>query len=215
MTDYPSFRNRMVEEQIKGRGVREKKVLNAMLKIPRHLFVDESLREKAYDDHPLPIGEGQTISQPYMVALMTNLLQLRENDRVLEIGTGSGYQTAVLSTLALNVFTVERIESLSKKAEKVLDSLGINNVEFRVSDGTRGWPEKALFDGIIITAGSPDTPKAYFKQLAENGRLVIPVGGEGTQTLYRYKKTGKDFQKERITNCIFVKLIGKFGWSDS
>ncbi len=209
---FKLLRKKMVEEQIAARGVRDKRVLDVMEKVPRHLFIEKSFRDKAYGDHPLPIGENQTISQPYMVALMTELLELQGTEKVLEIGTGSGYQSAVLSRLANSVTTIERIQSLSESAHITLDSLGMSNVNFKVLDGTLGWKKEAPFDAIIVTAGSPDIPECYLRQLSQGGRLVIPIGDEFSQTLYRFRKTGKDIKKERITGCVFVRLIGKHGW---
>ena len=212
--DYPALREKMVREQIETRKIRDKRVLQAMRDVPRHLFVEESLRSQAYADHPLPIGENQTISQPFMVALMTELLGPRPGDKILEIGTGSGYQTAVLSRLAERVASVERIGALSRAARRVLDSLSIKNVDLKVGDGTLGCPEEAPFDGILVTAGAPMTSRHYFDQLADGGRLVIPVGDEFSQTLFRYVKKGKDIRKEEFTGCVFVKLIGEQGWRE-
>lgn len=209
---YGSLRKEMVRKQIEGRGIRDKRVLDAMEKMPRHLFVDKSRRDKAYCDHPLPIAERQTISQPYMVALMTELLELQGKEKVLEIGTGSGYQTAILAILAGRVISIERIRALSDSASATLDSLGISNVIFHTSDGTLGWKKETPYDGIIVTAGSPGIPEYYFKQLAQGGRLVIPVGDDFSQILHRFRKSGKDIKKERITGCVFVKLIGEHGW---
>lgn len=210
--EFKSLREKMVRAQIEARGIRSERVLQAMREMPRHLFVKESLRDEAYGDHPLPIGEGQTISQPYMVALMTELLGLEGNEKVLEIGTGSGYQSAILARLAARVITIERIKRLSDSAKAVLDSLKISNVDFRVGDGTLGLEEEAPFDGIIVTAGSPAVPETYKSQLAEGGRMVIPVGDDFTQTLFKFRKRGDKWEKERFTGCVFVKLIGKHGW---
>ncbi len=205
----------MVEKQLEGRGVKDERVLEAMRKIPRHLFVSEELQERAYDDCALPIGEGQTISQPYMVACMTELLSLKGVEKVLEIGTGSGYQSAVLSSLSAEVHTVERIPSLASRAEQIFKDLNYVNVHVHVSDGTLGLPEQAPFDCIIVTAGAPNVPGPYIDQMNVGGRLVIPVGGRYAQTLYRIQKTSEGSERQESTACVFVPLIGKEGWSDS
>ena len=205
----------MVESQIVARGINDRRLIDTMLKVPRHIFVEEAMASQAYNDTPLPIGEKQTISQPYMVALMTELLQLKGTDRVLEIGTGSGYQTAILAQLADRVYTIERIRPLALKARKALDSLGLLNINLRIEDGTCGWESEAPFDAIMVTAGAPDVPGHLIDQLNIGGRLVIPVGNQWEQVLVRVIK-GADgtFIREESTNCRFVKLIGKFGWSD-
>jgi protein-L-isoaspartate(D-aspartate) O-methyltransferase len=205
-------RELMVERQLKPRGIKSEEVLSAFMSVPRHRFVGAALRHSAYADHPLPIGEGQTISQPYMVALMTQCLGLRPSDRVLEIGTGSGYQTAILATMAAHVFTVERIPSLTKKAEEILGELGYNNVRFLVGDGTTGWPEEAPFDGIVVTAGAPRIPEPLVEQLAEGGRLVIPVGGGWSQDLTVVRKVEGRVEENYVCGCVFVPLLGEFGW---
>lgn len=203
----------MVERQIKGRGVKDQLVIKAMAEVPRHLFVEEALQGQAYSDFPLPIGEKQTISQPFMVAFMTESLLLKGGEKVLEIGTGSGYQAAVLAKIVSRVYTVERIPGLARRARKVLDSIGCNNVNIKVSDGTFGWEEESPFDGIIVTAGAPDIPQKYLMQLAIGGRLVIPVGGSSSQILKRVTRTGEDvFDEEDLLDCRFVPLVGKFGW---
>ena len=203
-------------ESIKRRGIKDERVLQALLKVPRHLFVPEDLVHNAYVDAPLPIGMGQTISQPYIVALMTEALELDENSRVLEIGTGSGYQAAILAEIAKEVYTVERIPQLLERAQRVLKSLGYNNIHFKLGDGTEGWEEFAPYDAIIVTAGAPDIPEPLVKQLKEGGRLVIPVGDELTQRLLRIRKVkvnGKEKLKiEDLGGCVFVKLKGKYGW---
>ena len=201
----------MVEEQIVSRGIKDPRVIAAMKKVPRHLFVEEALQSQAYSDHPLPIGEKQTISQPYMVALMTEALQL-EKEKVLEIGAGSGYQTAILAELAEKVFSIERIRSLAIKARQLLYELGYFNVEIKIFDGTHGWMEEAPFDAIIVTAGAPDIPQPLLDQLAIDGRLVIPVGDAYAQDLMRVTKTKEGIKKEELGGCRFVKLIGKYGW---
>jgi protein-L-isoaspartate(D-aspartate) O-methyltransferase len=207
-------RGLMVERQLKPRGIYKEAVLRAFADVPRHRFVGPDLRHSAYADHPLPIGEGQTISQPYMVALMTQCLEPKPGDRVLEIGTGSGYQTAILATISADLFTVERIPSLTKNAEKILRELGYNNVRFLVGDGTKGWPEEAPFDGIVVTAGAPRLPEPLVEQLAEGGRLVIPVGGSWSQDLMVVRKAQGKIEEEIVCGCVFVPLVGEFGWKD-
>ena len=202
----------MVEEQIVSRGIKDPRVIAAMKKVPRHLFVEEALQSQAYNDHPLPIGEKQTISQPYMVAIMTEALQLKEKGKVLEIGAGSGYQTAILAELAEKVFSIERIRSLAIKARQLLYELGYFNVEIKIFDGTHGWVEETPFDAIIVTAGAPDIPQPLLDQLAMDGRLVIPVGDAYVQDLMRVTKTKEGIKKEDLGGCRFVKLIGKYGW---
>ena len=204
----------MVEEQLRRRGISDRRVLEAMEKIPRHFFVLGDYRDSAYEDRPLPIGEGQTISQPYMVAIMTQSLELKGRERVLEIGTGSGYQTAILAELAQKVFTIERIPALTERAQKALEDLGYPNISFRSGDGSRGWPEEAPFDGIMVTAGSPDVPPTLKSQLAEGGRLVIPTGPRFTQTLYILTRERDRFTEEEVTGCVFVPLVGDYGWKD-
>jgi len=212
MMDFPKARLKMVEEQIASRGITDLRVIAAMEKVPRHLFVEEALQSQAYNDHPLPIGEKQTISQPYMVALMTEALQLKEKERVLEIGAGSGYQTAILAELAEKVFSIERIRSLAVKARQLLYELGYYNIEIKIFDGTYGWVEEAPFDAIVVTAGAPDIPQPLLDQLAMGGRLVIPVGDAYVQDLIRVTKTEEGIKKEDLGGCRFVKLIGKYGW---
>lgn len=214
MVDFEKERREMVETQIKARGIRDERVIQAMLKVPRHRFVPSSLISLAYGDHPLSIGEGQTISQPYIVALMTEALAPKEHERVLEIGTGSGYQTAILAELCREVYTVERIPSLSKNAMKVLEELGYRNIKFGIGDGTLGWEEYAPFDGIIVTAGAPSFPAPLLNQLAEGGRLVIPCGDEFSQSLYKVTKRGNRIEEEDLGGCRFVKLIGAYGWKE-
>ena len=209
---FREVRQLMVETQIKRRGVRDPRVLAAMGKIPRHLFVPMPLWEQAYSDYPLPIGENQTISQPYIVALMTETLELTGSEKVLELGTGSGYQAAILAELAAQVFTIERLPSLARAAEHILKDLGYTNVQVRVSDGTLGWVEEAPFEGILVTAGSPQVPPPLVEQLAMGGRLVIPVGDSYTQTLTRVRRTPEGLKHEYLGGCRFVKLIGRHGW---
>ena len=212
MIDFPKARLKMVEEQITSRGIKEAKVIAAMKKIPRHLFVEEALQSQAYTDHPLPIGEKQTISQPYMAALMTEALLLTGKEKVLEIGTGSGYQTAILAELSEKVFSIERIRPLAIRARKLLYELGYFNVEIKIFDGTFGWVEESPFDAIMVTAGSPDIPQPLIDQLTTGGRLVIPVGDVFVQDLFRVTKTETGVKKEDLGGCRFVKLIGKYGW---
>lgn len=212
--DFAKDRLTMVEEQIRRRGISDERVLEAMTKIPRHLFVNPSDQGVAYEDRPLPIGEGQTISQPYMVAIMTQSLEIKSQDRVLEIGTGSGYQTSILAELAKAVFSIERIQKFNHKAENILRQLGYGNVFLLNGDGSRGWPEKAPFDGIIVTAGAPEAPETLKAQLTEGGRLVIPVGPRYSQTLFKITRHGRDYQEEDVTGCVFVPLVGDFGWRE-
>ncbi len=214
MIDFPKARLKMVEEQIISREIRDARVIAAMKKVPRHRFVEEALQSQAYSDHPLPIGEKQTISQPYMVALMTEALQLTGKEKVLEIGAGSGYQTAILAELAERVYSIERIRSLAIKARQLLYELGYFNVEIKIFDGTYGWLEESPFDAIVVTAGAPDIPQPLLDQLAMGGRLVIPVGDAFVQDLIRVTKSGEGIKKEDLGGCRFVKLIGKFGWDD-
>jgi len=212
MIDFPKARLKMVEEQIIVRGIKDLRVIAAMKKVPRHLFVEEALQSQAYNDHPLPIGEKQTISQPYMVALMTEALQLKGKDKVLEIGAGSGYQTAILAEMAEKVFSIERIRSLAIKARQLLYELEYYNAEIKIFDGTFGWAEEAPFDAIIVTAGAPEIPQPLLDQLAIGGRLVIPIGDAYVQDLIRVTKTEQGLKKEDLGGCRFVKLIGRYGW---
>jgi len=211
--NYDTLRKNMVEQQLIGRGdITDKKVLEAFLKVPRHKFVSEKDQPSAYSDFPLPIGSAQTISQPYMVALMTQCLKLKGKEKVLEIGTGSGYQAAILAEIAKEVYTVERFAELSTKAEKILNELGYKNISFKAGDGTLGWNENAPFDGIIVTAGAPFAPRLLFEQLKDGGRLVIPIGQNLSQVLTVYTKTGNQIESEQICGCMFVPLVGKEGW---
>ncbi len=205
-------RQRMVENQIAARGIHDKRVLEAMKKVPRHLFVDEALRDQAYGDFPLPIGSGQTISQPYIVARMTEELGLKGNEKVLEIGTGSGYQTAILAELARQVFSVERIPALLQRARQVLDSLGYHNVMIKLDDGTWGWKEHAPYDAILVTAGSPAIPTPLLDQLKDPGVMVVPVGDEYSQTLTKIIKKDGKIETKYLEGVRFVKLIGDHGW---
>jgi len=214
MIDFIKAREKMVREQLIPRGIKDPRVLAAMAKIPRHLFMEEALWAEAYNDYPLPIGEGQTISQPYIVALMTEALELRGGERVLEIGTGSGYQTAILAELSQKVYSIERIRSLIIGARKVLDQLNYFNVMIKVFDGTHGWPEEGPFDAIMVTAASPDLPQPLLKQLTHNGRLLIPVGDRYSQSLKKIIKTEKGLQEEDLGGVRFVSLIGDYGWKE-
>ena len=205
-------RERMVENQIAARGIRDKRVLEAMKKVPRHLFVDEALWDQAYGDFPLPIGRGQTISQPYIVARMTEELGLKGNEKVLEIGTGSGYQTAILAELAKQVFSVERVPDLLQRAKQILDRLGYHNVMIKLDDGTWGWKEHAPYDAILVTAGSPVIPTPLLDQLKDPGVMVVPVGDEYSQTLTKVTKRDGKIDTEYLEGVRFVKLIGDHGW---
>jgi protein-L-isoaspartate(D-aspartate) O-methyltransferase len=204
----------MVSAQIEARGIHDLRVLEAMRKVPRHFFVGEALQDQAYGDFPLPIGEGQTISQPYIVAEMSQALELTDNDRVLEIGTGSGYQTAVLAELAFRVYTIERVRELFIKARKLLDQLGYHNVVGKCSDGTLGWPGESPFEAIIVTAGAPEVPEKLVQQLTIGGRMVIPVGDRWSQTLLQIRRDKDGFHKTDLGGCRFVKLIGEHGWRE-
>lgn len=204
----------MVENQLKARGIFDQAVLKAMAEVPREFFVPEEYLCEAYNDGPLPIGEGQTISQPYMVAVMTECLALTGSDKVLEIGTGSGYQMAVLLKITPMVYSIERIPSLARKAEAKFLELGYEQVHIKVDDGSCGWPEEAPFDGIIVTSGAPSVPDSLKEQLVEGGRLVIPVGSRHTQVLYKITRTGNRYITEEITHCVFVPLIGKYAWKE-
>jgi len=202
----------MVYEQIEGRGITDHRVLRAIGKVPRHLFVPEHLRQQAYADGPLPIGSGQTISQPYIVALMTELLHLQPSDRVLEVGAGSGYQTAILAELAAEVNGVERLPELAQLATGRLSSMGYQNVTIHVTDGSEGFPNAAPYDAILVAAAAPTVPKPLIEQLGEGGRLVIPVGGTYDQVIERLTREGKAIHRERLTPVRFVPLIGKHGF---
>ena len=209
---YERERLRMVEEQLVRRGLSDARVLDALRKVPRHLFVEEALRDRAYGDHPLPIGEEQTISQPFIVALMTQLLEVSDRDKVLEIGTGSGYQTAILAELARRVCSIERLPRLAERARALLEQLGYANVWVRVGSGTLGWPDEAPFDRILVTAGGPSVPPPLFQQLAEGGRLVLPLGDPVNQTLTLVEKVRGEMKTQEHGECKFVKLVGKYAW---
>jgi len=206
------YRERMIEEQLVPRGISDPRVLEAMRQVPRHLFVEDAMQAHAYGDFPLPIGSGQTISQPYIVALMTEALQLKGTERVLEIGTGSGYQAAILSRLCLRVYTIERIDALVGRARRVFDRLRYHNIVSRIDDGTEGWSAEAPFDGILVTAGGPRIPDPLLAQLADPGRLVIPVGDQGVQDLQLVEKRDGGLTVRTIEQVRFVDLIGAYGW---
>lgn len=212
--DFNLSREKMVKNQLITRGIKDKKVLQAMSKIPRHLFIEDALYGEAYNDHPVPIGEKQTISQPYIVALMTEALELKGDENTLEIGTGSGYQTAILAELSSRVYTIERIKSLLGNARKLLSQLGYDNILFKAFDGTLGWKEYAPFDAIMVTAGAPHLAKPLIDQLADNGRMIIPVGDRYSQELIKVIRKGVDLEQESLGGCRFVNLIGAHGWSD-
>jgi len=212
--EYQSLRQQMVDTLV-DRGIRDSKVLAAFRKAPRHLFLDEALWPQAYSDYPLPIGEKQTISQPYIVALMTEALGLTGTEKVLEIGTGSGYQTAILAEIADSVYTIERLPDLAKRARKTLDQLKYTNVIIRIGDGTGGWRDESPFGGIIVTAAAPEAPDPLLQQLEIGGRLVIPIGNEQFQDLLVYFKEGEDrYREENLGGCRFVKLIGEHAWQE-
>lgn len=210
--NYDRARQRMVETQLRGRGITDTRTLAAMARVPRHLFVEEALAAQAYNDHPLPVGHGQTISQPYIVALMTQALGLTGSEKVLEIGTGSGYQAAVLACLARTVYTVERIQPLLVRARKVFDAIGAVNIKSRLDDGTLGWAEEAPFDAIIVTAGGPSLPMPLVDQLGDPGRMVIPMGDRQSQDLILLAKENGAIREQLIERVRFVDLVGKYGW---
>jgi protein-L-isoaspartate(D-aspartate) O-methyltransferase len=210
--DFKELRDFMVKTQLIPRGIKDERVLNAMKKVPRHLFIDESIQYMAYDDMALSIGKGQTISQPYMVAVMTELLELKGNEKVLEIGTGSGYQAAILAELAKDVYTVERVALLANRTEERFHSLGYNNIHIKVGDGTLGWSEEAPFDRIIITAGTPRIPEPLIEQLFEGGIIIAPVGDRFSQQLLKVRKSKGKLLEDYHTPCVFVPLIGEHGW---
>ncbi len=207
-------RERMVRSQLIPRGITDEGVLRAMTKVPRHYFVEEDLQKEAYDDHPLPIGHKQTISQPYIVALMTQALRLRGREKTLEVGTGSGYQTAILAELSREVYTVERILPLLEEAKTTLSRLMYTNIHYKAFDGTLGWAEHQPYDAIVVTAGAPGIPGPLRDQLADGGRMVIPVGSRFSQELFRITRTGDRFDEESLGGCRFVDLIGVHGWKD-
>jgi len=204
----------MVKEQLINRGITDDRVLKAMGTVPRHLFIDQAFWPRAYGDHPLPIGNNQTISQPYMVALMSQELKLPEGKKVLEIGTGSGYQAAILAVMGYEVYTIERYEELTQKAKNSMKKLSILTVHFKVGDGSVGWNEESPFDGIIVTAGAPSVPDELIAQLSVGGRVIIPVGGKDIQRLVTIEKGEKLIEKWDICGCAFVPLVGHCGWGE-
>ncbi len=212
--DYEKARQAMVARQLGGRGIKDGRVLDAMGRVPRERFLPQGRQKQAYDDSALGIGQGQTISQPYMVALMTQALHLRPDDRVLEVGTGSGYQAAILAELSAHVCTVERLAELSERARALLcDELGYTNISFKIGDGTLGWPEESPFDRIMVTAGAPHRPQILLDQLAPHGEAIAPVGGQNWQVLTRYRRKPDDtIEEHKVCDCIFVRLIGEDGW---
>ncbi len=212
MHDKRRARERMVAEQLVPRGIRDPLVLEAMGRVPRHRFVPEGMAQEAYDDRPLHIGLEQTISQPYMVAWMTEALELTGGEKTLEIGTGSGYQAAVLAELSSRVYTVERLKELQDRARMILDELGYDNIFYHVSNGTLGWPENAPYNAIMVTAGAPRVPDPLLEQLADGGRLLIPLGDRYSQMLTKLTRQGKRLTKENLGGCRFVALTGEYGW---
>ncbi|MCM8829891.1 MAG: protein-L-isoaspartate(D-aspartate) O-methyltransferase [Candidatus Omnitrophica bacterium] len=211
--NFVDMRRMMVENQIVSRGIKEKRVIEAFLKVPREMFVPEHLKECAYQDGPLSIGEGQTISQPYIVALMTKALDVKGGEKVLEVGTGSGYQSAILAEIGCDVYSVERIKKLAIRAKKVLKELGYN-VKIKIGDGTLGWDEFAPYDRIIVTAAGPDIPPSLYNQLKDGGIIIMPVGDRYFQDLILVKKIGDRMEKKNFGGCQFVPLIGAEGWRD-
>jgi protein-L-isoaspartate(D-aspartate) O-methyltransferase len=209
---HDRFREEMVKNQIEARGITDPNVLSAMRTVPRHMFVSEAFADQAYDDHPLPIGEQQTISQPYIVAEMTQALALTAEDRVLELGSGSGYQAAILAQIAYRVYTVERIHALYLKARKLFDQLHYHNIVTRYADGTLGWEEESPFDAIIVTAGAPEVPYVLVNQLAMGGRMVLPVGNQYSQELVKLVRDEQGVHQTKLGGCRFVKLVGEHGW---
>ncbi|KKM71425.1 hypothetical protein LCGC14_1430760 [marine sediment metagenome] len=211
---YKKLRERMVREQFIARGIADQRVLAAFYKVEREKFVPSEVRDNAYQDFPLSIGEGQTISQPYMVALMTQSLELKGNERVLEIGTGSGYQTAILAELARKVYSVERMRTLAERARKLLEKLGYSNVKILLGDGTLGWEESSPYDRILVTAGAKEIPQPLTDQLEEEGVMIIPVGNSYSQDLRVVRKRKNRIKTATVEKCVFVPLIGKYGWDE-
>ena len=214
MEDFKKLRDLMVDAQLIPRGIKDERVLSAMRKVPRHIFVDDYMQHNAYADMALPIGDEQTISQPYMVAIMTELLELKGNEKILEIGTGSGYQAAILGELSREVFTIERKALLAKKAEERFQALGYINIYAITGDGTLGLPEKSPFDRILITAGSPKIPEPLIEQLADGGIIIAPVGIRFSQQLLIVRKSKEGISEQTHVPCVFVPLIGKHGWPE-
>lgn len=209
---FDDLRERMVQEQLRARGIADERVLGAFLRVPRHEFVPPDLQSQAYADRPLPIGNGQTISQPYIVALMLTCLRLQGHERVLEIGAGSGYQTALLSELGLEIFSIERLPDLMCDVSERLARLGFENVQVSTGNGTLGWPEHAPFDAIIVSAAAPQVPAPLVKQLGDGGRMVLPVGPQDGQMLVAIEKRGERLLRSDVAPCVFVPLIGEHGW---
>lgn len=214
MGQFATARKRMVQEQLINRDIVDPETIKAMSEVPRHLFVDDAMQGRAYGDYPLPIGAGQTISQPYIVATMTQALGLTGTEKVLEIGTGSGYQAAVLSRICDQVYTVERINSLLARARKVFDKLRYYNIRSKLDDGTMGWPENGPYDAIIVTAGGPEVPQPLVDQLSEGGRLIIPVGDQNVQELQLVQKNEDQVEITRLASVRFVDLVGEHGWGN-
>ncbi len=214
VSGFEGARERMVRTQLLDRGVQDPRVIHAMRKVPRHLFVEPALVNRAYDDDPLPIGAKQTISQPYIVGYMLQALKLKGTERVLEIGTGSAYQTALLAEMCTNVFSVEKLRSLAVQARTILDELHYYNVALHLGDGTVGWSEHAPYDAIIVAAGAPNVPAPLGRQLAPGGRLIIPIGGDQSQTLKLANRTPSGLEQTDLGGCRFVKLLGRYGWPD-
>lgn len=214
MKNLKGARERMVITQLQARGIRDSRVIAAFCKVPREHFVLPEHKDESYNDYPLPIGNGQTISQPYMVALMTESLALRQDERVLEIGTGSGYQTAILAELCKEVYTVERVASLSETAQKRLTSLGYSNIWLKTGDGSCGWPEYAPYNAIIVTCAAPELPPPLLEQLSDGGRSVIPIGGNFSQMLTVFEKRDSEINERSACGCVFVPLVGKYGLTD-
>jgi len=213
--EYAAERERMVREQLESKGIRNRRVLDAFRAVPRHQFVNPSDEGAAYEDRPLALSNGQTISQPYMVALMTEALDVAPGHRTLEVGTGSGYQAAILAELGAKVHTVERLQELSGQARGRLERAGYTDIRYRVGDGTLGWPEEPPFDRIVVTAGAPDVPIGLLTRLGEGGVLVVPVGNDQVQDLMRYRRGEGRVSRERLCRCSFVKLIGAEGWPEN
>lgn len=205
----------MVGQQLAARGIKDQRVLSIFSKVERHKFIPQDLRSSAYADFPIPIAEGQTISQPYIVALMTESLDLTGKEKILEIGTGSGYQTVILAELASEIYTIERFEALANKAQALFNELGYKNIKIKVGDGSLGWAEEAVFDRIIVTAAAPNIPLPFIEQLADNGKLILPLGESFSQVLTLVEKTGAKLITREICGCVFVPLVGKYGWPEN
>jgi len=210
--DYTRAREKMVKDQIIDRGIQDRRVIEAMLRVPRHLFLPEGLLGQAYGDTALPIGDGQTITQPYMVAFLCQALDLRGTEKVLEVGTGSGYQAALLACLVDRVYSMERIRSLLERARKTLDRVHCHNVVTQLSDGSYGWKEEAPFDAVLVTAGAPSLPQPLVDQLRVGGTMVIPIGDRNCQRLIRLRKGSHGVSEEELMDCNFVSLVGEYGW---